>query len=308
MARESNSKVLPLLAALYLPFTGGFDFVFIEYILKYVDSITLVCMRLIIVALLMHIAHRTIQGPFRVDKKDMLRFLIAGGLGTGVYYIFEAIGIGMTSAALSSIILAMVPLFGLFGDRILYGTKITKLKLIGVIVSIVGVAVIVFGAGDSEISGTLLGIGLLFVAAIFWAVYIIIGKPLSEKYTSMTVATAMFSAGALVDIPIFLLYQPGNILHLGIKNFFLIILFAVICIGLANLLYLYGVGKLPIIVSSILMNVLPVVAVIVSWIVFKESLTLLQLLGGALIIASVIAITLEKPPEESPAKAPGKYE
>ena len=56
------------------------------------------------------------------------------------------------------------------------------------------------------------------------------------------------------------------------------------------------------------MNVLPVVAVIVSWIVFKESLTLLQLLGGALIIASVIAITLEKPPEESPAKAPGKYE
>ena len=300
MARKTDFKLLPLLAALYLPFTGGFDFVFIEYILKYIDSVSLVCMRLIIVALLMHIAHRVVQGPFRVDKQDMLRFLIAGGLGTGVYYIFEAIGIGMTSAALSSIILAMVPLFGLFGDRILYGTKITKIKLIGVIISIVGVAIIVSGAGDSEISGTLLGIGLLFVAAVFWAVYIIIGKPLSEKYSSVTVTTAMFSAGALVDIPIFLLYQPENIMHLGIKNFLLIILFAVICIGLANLLYLYGVGKLPIIVSSILMNVLPVVAVIVSWIVFKETLTLLQLLGGALIIASVIAITLESPSGDLP--------
>ena len=291
---KKQSRVLPFLAALFLPFFGGFDFVFIEYILQYVDSVTLVCMRLIIVAILMHIAHRAIQGPFRIGKSDMLRFLIAGGLGTGVYYIFEAIGIGMTSAALSSIILAMVLLFGLFGDRIMYGTKITKLKFIGALVSIVGVIIIVFGAGNGEISGTLLGIILLFVAAIFWAVYIIIAKPLNEKYSAMTVTTAMFSAGALVDIPIFLLYKPENVLHLGMKNFLLIILLAVICIGLANLLYMYGVGKLPIIVSSILMNVLPVVTVIVSWIVFKESLTAMQLFGGALIIASVIAITLEK--------------
>lgn len=295
MTQKKDSKILPLLAAFYLPFAGGFDFVFIEYMLHYIDSVTLVCMRLIIVAILMNIAHRVVQGPFRVEKGDLLRFLIAGGLGTGVYYIFEAIGIGMTSAALSSIILAMVPLFGLFGDRILYGTKITKLKLIGVIVSIIGVVIIVFGAGNGEVSGTLLGIALLFLAAVFWAIYIILGKPLNGKYSSMTVTTAMFSAGALVDIPIFLLYEPENILNIGMKNALLTILFAVICIGLANLLYMYGVGKLPIIVSSILMNVLPVVTIIVSWIVFHESLTPLQLFGGALIIASVIAITLEKP-------------
>lgn len=295
MTQKKDSKLLPLLAAFYLPFAGGFDFVFIEYMLHYIDSVTLVCMRLIIVAILMNIAHRVVQGPFRVEKGDLLRFLIAGGLGTGVYYIFEAIGIGMTSAALSSIILAMVPLFGLFGDRILYGTKITKLKLIGVIVSIIGVVIIVFGAGNGEVSGTLLGIALLFLAAVFWAIYIILGKPLNGKYSSMTVTTAMFSAGALVDIPIFLLYEPENILNIGMKNALLTILFAVICIGLANLLYMYGVGKLPIIVSSILMNVLPVVTIIVSWIVFHESLTPLQLFGGALIIASVIAITLEKP-------------
>lgn len=295
MTQKKDSKILPLLAAFYLPFAGGFDFVFIEYMLHYIDSVTLVCMRLIIVAILMHIAHRVVQGPFRVEKGDLLRFLIAGGLGTGVYYIFEAIGIGMTSAALSSIILAMVPLFGLFGDRILYGTKITKLKLIGVIVSIIGVVIIVFGVGNGEVSGTLLGIALLFLAAVFWAIYIILGKPLNGKYSSMTVTTAMFSAGALVDIPIFLLYEPENILNIGMKNALLTILFAVICIGLANLLYMYGVGKLPIAVSSILMNVLPVVTIIVSWIVFHESLTALQLFGGALIIASVIAITLEKP-------------
>ncbi|MCR5033976.1 MAG: DMT family transporter [Clostridia bacterium] len=294
MNAEKNSKILPLAAALYLPLSGGFDFVFIEYILKYIDSVTLVCVRLIVVSLLLHLAHRVMQGPFRVEKGDMLRFLIAGGLGTGVYYIFEAIGIGMTSAALSSIILAMVPLFGLFGDRIANGTAITVRKLIGVTVSIIGVIIIVFGAGSSEISGTLLGVGLLFMAAIFWALYILIAKPLNGTYSTMTVTTGVFSAGAIVDIPIFFLYKPSNILTLSPGNFFLIILFAVICIGLANLLYMYGVGKLPIIVSSILMNVLPVVTVIVSWIVFHETLTALQLFGGALIIASVIVITVER--------------
>lgn len=291
---RNGSGILPFLAALYLPFTGGFDFVFIEYIQRYIDPVTLVCLRMIIIAIAFHIAHRILQGPFRVQKQDMLRFLIAGGLGTGVYYLFEAIGIGMTSAALSSIILSMVPFFGLIGDRLLYGTKVTGKKALGVAGSIAGVVIIVFGAGGGDLSGTALGIGLLFVAAAFWAIYIIIGKPLNQKYPSMTVTTAMFTGGALVDLPVFLLYHPENILTLSPRNFLLILVFALLCVALANLLYMYAVGRLNITLSSVLMNLLPLTTILVSWILFHEILAPLQLLGGAMIIASVILTTLEK--------------
>ncbi len=292
--KESDSKTLPLLAALFLPFSGGFDLVFIEYIQQYIDALTLVCIRLIVIVIVMHIVHRFTLGRFHVDKGDMLRFLIAGGLGTGVYYIFEAIGIAMMSAALASIILAMVPLFGLVGDRIVYGTPITKLKLIGVIVSIIGVIIIVTGAGNGKISGTLLGIAILFAAAVFWAIYIILAKPLNQKYPSMTVATGMFTAGAIVDLPFFFLYHPENILNLSPFNFALTILFALVCLALANIFYMYGVGKLSITVSSIIMNVLPLMTILVSWVYFKEMMTPIQLLGGALVIASVIMTTLDK--------------
>ena len=54
-----------------------------------------------------------------------------------------------------------------------------------------------------------------------------------------------------------------------------------------------GVKNLPVTTTAIVMNLLPLVAVITSWIVFHEMLTPLQLLGGAIILAAITVVARE---------------
>ena len=296
MTQDAEQKIrsnLPaLLAAIYLPVTGGFDFVFIEYISDYIDSVNLVFIRVAVIAILFYALHRIRFGKLNIARGDLLRFFLAGGIGIGTYYIIEAIGIAWTSASLSSIILATVPLFSLFGDRLIFGTRITPMKLAGVIASIAGVALIIF-AGSGALSGGLAGIGLLFLASAEWAAYIIIAKPLHERYPTFTVTTGLFVSALFVTLPIFLLYKPENVLHFSPGNWGLTVFFAVVCIAIAQLLYMVGVKNLPVTTTAIVMNLLPLVAVITSWIVFHEMLTPLQLLGGAIILAAITVVARE---------------
>ncbi len=283
-----------LIIVLCMPILGGLDYVFLEYITSNIDAISLACIRTAIGAVFFLIAHHFLVGRLHIDRKDLPRFLLAGGFGVGIYYVFEIIGISMTSAALSSLLISIVPIFTIIGDRIFFGHKITRLKAFGAIMSVIGVGVIIAGSADREMSGTLLGILILLFAAVFWTVYILASKPLNDKYSPLTITTVLFVIGAIVLLPVFFLHKPQSILALTPGNWLLILLFTIVCIAIADLLYMYGISSLPVVIPSIVVNLLPFVTIIVSWVVFHTMLGLLQLLGGLLIIASVIMTALDK--------------
>ena len=294
-----HKKLFALLAAMYLPISGGVDFVFIDYISDYIDSVNLVFLRLLIISVIFLAVHFIKEGRPQIEGRDIPKFLATGAFGTGLYYILESIGIAMTSASLSSLIMASVPAFGLIGDRIAFGNRITRGKLIGVAASIAGVLIIILSTGGSQIKGSLLGIGILILAAVSWTVYIVLAKPLHEKYSMLTITTGIFVGGTIVDIPIFLLYHPERVLSLAPVHWGLIAFFSVICVAAAQLLYLYGVKELSVTTSSIVMNLLPFTAILVSWIVFGEMLTGIQLVGGIIIIGAVTLASVDTGPLET---------
>ena len=295
--QQHISKRKGLIILLCMPVLGGLDYVFLEYLTAEIDPITLACIRTIICALFYLIVHHILAGKIRIDRKDWPRFIITGGFGVGIYYVFEIIGISMTSASLSSLLISMVPIFTIIGDRLMFGHAITKLKGFGAVISVVGVGIIIAGSADKEMSGTLLGILILLCAAVFWTVYILVSKPLNNKYSPLTITTVIFIVGAIVLLPVLLLHKPETILTLTPMNWALLLLFTIVCIAIADLMYMYGISSLPVVIPSIVVNLLPFVTIIASWIVFRTMLTPLQLFGGLLIIASVIMTALDKSDE-----------
>ena len=295
--QTTDKKIKPVLAATVLPVAGGLDFVFIEYISAYIDSVSLVFLRLALIAILFLIVLKIKEKKLPFQKEDIPRFLIGGALGSGLYYIIEAIGITLTGASLSSLLFATVPLFGMIGDAIVYKNKITKVKLLGVLASIAGVAVILMGAEEGDFSGSLLGIILVLIAACCWVGYTIVAKPLNNKYSILAMTTGFFTAGALIDLPLFLLYHPEHVLQLTPIQLILIMAAAVLLIGISQLFYLYGFGRLAVTTTAIMMNLLPFTAVIVTWILFGTLLNTMQLLGGAVIIASITIVALADRPK-----------
>jgi len=140
-----KSNLKPLMVIISVNFLWGIDFIAIEYMMRFMSPAVFTLCRLAIGTVILLVACFLLRGGLRIQRQDMLRILIAGGIGMSLYFTLENLGTGLTSASFSSLIMATVPIFGLIGDRIVYGNRITPLKVVCVLGSILGVYMLVRG-------------------------------------------------------------------------------------------------------------------------------------------------------------------
>lgn len=292
-----NKNKTLLITSLYVPIGGAADFLFIEYIAHYIDPINLVFMRLVLLAVFFLIIHKRVEGLFRVDKKDIYKFGAAGALGYGIYYSLESIGIANTGAGLSSLLLATIPLFTLIGERLVYGKRITSVKLFSVLLSVLGVAVITIGLGYN---GKLTSVIILLLAVMIYTIWIFIVKPLNEKYSPVTVTTGCFIAGTVTTLPICIINgKISEIVELPMESIIMVIIFSIFCLGIQQLTYIYVISKLSVTSSAVIINLLPFTTVIASWIFFHKVLSVGQLFGGVMIIFSLVILLVTDKADKS---------
>ena len=135
----------PLLAIVGVNFIWGFDFIAIEYMMGFMSPAMFTFVRLIIESVLLTACVFLFRGGLHIKREDMPRIFISGAIGMSVYFTIENLGTGLTSASFSSLIMATVPIFGMIGDHIFYGNKITPLKVVCILASILGVYLLVSG-------------------------------------------------------------------------------------------------------------------------------------------------------------------
>ena len=283
-----------LLAISFLPLACGLDFIAIDYLTDFVAPAVLIFIKLSLSALLLLIVLLVREGGFKISRKDFTVIFVIGLFGYGLYYLFEAIGIARTSASLSSIIMASVPLLAMLSERLLFKNKLTPIKITGVIVSIIGVTAVILGGGNGEIAGSLSGVFFMFLAALCWCGYVVAIKPYSEKYSTLLMTTILFIGGTAANIPVVLMEGSDALRGITGLQWALIIASGILAYAISDLLYNYGIGKLSVTASSIIINMLPVVTIVFSYLFFGDMLSPLQLVGGAAVIVSVIAVFLSK--------------
>lgn len=83
----------------------------------------------------------------------------------------------MTTAGNNAIICAAIPIITILINGLLKYEVITVKKVVGTMVSIVGVAVVIFyRGGEIEFNGTIKGDIIVFVSIILWSAYIIVKR------------------------------------------------------------------------------------------------------------------------------------
>lgn len=285
----NSTSVKPLLAILAVNFIWGFDFIAIEYMMGFMSPAMFTFIRLVIGAVILTICSFLFRGGLRIRREDMPRIFLSGAIGMSLYFTIENLGTGLTSASFSSLIMATVPIFGMIGDRLIYGNKITPPKVACILASILGVYLLVSG---EPMGISVLGVLAMFAAAISWAIYIVVVKPLNDRYDLLTLMTGLFLSGLIVQIPVLIVSQiithtPVTITPMGIL---VTLATSIICIIIGEFGYIYAVGKLTTTLVAAFENVLPVTAVIFSIIIFGKILTPVQIIGGLIILLSVTAI------------------
>ena len=281
-----SKKYSGMLMLVFVNVMWGLSFIFSKAALTDgMPAMTLAFWRYALTALIMFPLCLKMEGGIRLGKWAP-RALATTLLGITVYFYFELTGLQRTSASAASLILALVPMLTLLFNVIFCRQRISRLRWFAVALSLIGAYfVIVTNNGDD--SGTLIGNLLMVCACLCWTGYILTTPKLMESCSSMRVSSWQAIAGAITLCP-FALAERSEWVPVSPMAWLCIFLLAVVCSAICYVLYNEAIRFVDTLSVSLTINLNPVAACIGGAILLGETLAPMQLLGGILIILSMI--------------------
>ncbi len=283
-----------IIAMLVAVLVWGISFINIRVAMGVMGAMTLGGLRFFMATLILFIIMKALKVDLTLHKKDLPLFLIAAGIGITVYFFFENNGVKYTSASIASIIIGAIPVFSVIAETVIYKKKLTKVLISSVILSVLGVGLIVgLDLQDLEHGGSIIGYLMMFGAVISWIIYSIANKPLFERYDQGVITFYQSLIGLIFFLP-FIPFETNQWDKILTPNIFMHVFFlAAFASALGFYLYLKGLNYLGISESSIYINLIPVVTVIISYFWLGETLSFMQMVGGGLVIASVYIMNFD---------------
>ena len=138
----------------------------------------------------------------KIDKKDYIKLFVAALFGVVINMLFFFKGLEYTSPIHASAIMTITPIIILVLSAYLLKENVTKLKIIGVVLGLIGALILtIYGksarAGDNVPLGNL----FIFLNAISYSIYVILIKKLTAKYHPFTFIKWLFLFGLIILTP-----------------------------------------------------------------------------------------------------------
>lgn len=219
--------------------------------------------------------------PFAAIKKEV-PLLLASGVAMGINWILLFEAYKYTTVSVATLSYYFAPVIVTAVCPFLFREKLTKKQMICFVMSTVGL-VLITGIGELAGGRDLIGIGFGLGAAVFYATVILLNKFI-KKVEGIHRTFLQFLAAILVLIP-YVLTTSGITLG-GLDGFgwMNLLIVGLVHTGVTYCLYFSSLKELPGQKAAILSYIDPLVAVLVSVTLLGETMTLPQLLGGALIL------------------------
>lgn len=230
-------------------------------------------------------------------RKNLLLLAVSGGvMGVNWILLFEAYR--YTSVATATLCYYLAPMFITLASPIVLREKLTGKKLLCVFVALVGMVpvsgILTAGFRLSELTGVFLGVG----AAMLYAVVILLNKKLQDISSMDRTMMQLFAAGVVL-LPYVLLTVPVQSLSLDKLGLVMLCVVAVVHTGISYVLYFGALPHLPAQSAAILSYVDPVLAVLLSALVLKETITPLTVVGAVMILGAAFVGEVERPVRKS---------
>jgi drug/metabolite transporter (DMT)-like permease len=237
----------------------------------------------------------------KVAGKDLAIIMVGGLLGVVISQTLTAWALVYTTPVYFSLIATLTPVGTMLMAALFIHENITLQKSFGVIIGILGALLMVFmgwqsGTGKND----LLGIGLAVLSLLTWAIYLIITRKVSQKYTAVTQMKWVFLISAVAVLPfawqefpqtqLFSGNYGGNGLA-GWSGMLFIVLFATVAGYFA---IPFAMRYLKATTVSIYTNLQPIVASFIAIWIGQDALTWDKPVALVLVLLSAYIVTKEE--------------
>ena len=222
-------------------------------------------------------------------RRNLALLVISGGMiGFNWILLFEAYN--YTSVAVATLCYYLAPVFVIIASPFVLGEKLTMRKTLCVISALAGMVMVsgviqnyVSGgnAEDLNLTGVLLGIG----AGALYATIILMNKKL-KNISSYDTTVMQLAAASIVLVPYCLLTVDIGSLEVTPGSAVLLVIVGIVHTGIAYVLYFGSFKELPAQTVAIFSYIDPILAVLLSAFLLKESMDMLSISGAILILGS----------------------
>ncbi|WP_434797121.1 DMT family transporter [Terrisporobacter vanillatitrophus] len=217
--------------------------------------------------------------------KSNLVVLICCGICLGFNWIFLFQAYHYTTISTATICYYLAPIIVMFLSPFLLKEKLNSVKISCIVAAMIGMLCIVGidknSMGKNDMVGILYGLS----AACLYSSVVILNKFLKD-ISGRDSAIVQLSVAAIFLLPYVAFTEKISLIGVSSQSIILLLVVGVVHTGVAYLLYFTVIQKIESQTVAIYSYVDPISAIIMSAIILSESMSLLQIIGGILILGS----------------------
>ncbi len=288
-AQSGGPRVSPDLAILALVIIWGVNFSVVKALLTQFSPLALNGLRFALGAVVL-VPFALRGGQLRrFTRRDWWALTGLGLVGNTLYQFLFITGVDGTLAGNAALILAMTPVFVTLFSAVLGQENVTPAGWMGIGLSTIGIGLVVWGGSVVRFgSETLRGDLTMLAATVAWSAYTVGASPLVRRHGALPVTAATMWIGAVV---LFIIATPSMAAQDWSRPTTLawtgLVASGCLAVGLAYVIWYYGVEHLGSSRTAVFSNTVPIVALLVAWLALGETPGVVQLLGAVLIIGGV---------------------
>ena len=220
--------------------------------------------------------------------KDEFMLILSGLTGGTFYFIAENTALGITQASNVALLVCTTPIFTALLANWAFKEPLRKNMMIGSFIALIGVGLVVF-SGSVILKINPLGDFLSIMAALMWAVYCLILKPLGNRYSTAFITRKVFLY-SILSLLVYFLFVP---LQMDTEILFHpVVVFNLLFLGIvaSMLCFITWNAAVKVLGPSRTANyiyVQPFSTLVLSSIILSEVITLTSMIGALCIIGGV---------------------
>jgi drug/metabolite transporter (DMT)-like permease len=232
----------------------------------------------------------------KITKKEFL-FMVVIGIILALHFTFWITSLSYTSVASSVILVTSHPIIVAPLSFLFLKERLSPINILGIVVSLFGVIILVFGNYGNGFDGqmTLYGNLLAFFGGVAAGFYILGGRYMRRTVSVISYATIVYAIATVIILS-FIIYSQKMLFDITQNDIMLIFIMAILSGIGGHTLYNWSLAHVRASLASVALLGEPIIssmlALIIPWI--NEIPTQWTILGGGVILTGVYLTAREK--------------
>jgi len=227
---------------------------------------------------------------FSNSRRDELVMLLLGISGGSMYFLTENAAMLYTTATNTSLIVCSCPLFAMLLVALAYrqSEKFTRMQVAGSLIACAGMAAVVLN-GRFVLHLSPKGDMLAFGACLCWAVYSLLMKTVTERYSTFFITRKVFFYGLLTILPYYLAVPgfPSMEVIFSSQVIWNLLFLGVVASMVCFLVWNWVIHQLGAVVATNWVYFNPITTILFAWWLLHEQITPWFLFGTVLILTGM---------------------